>query len=70
MNQAESMWRYLLSIDVTAPAARAAIVEDFCEGAVKRDIPPFLKDGLGGGAARAKSAHPPRQARHLHAASP
>lgn len=44
MNQAESMWRYLTEeMKVEAGTAREAIVKDFCEGAVKRDIPPFLK---------------------------
>jgi radical SAM superfamily enzyme YgiQ (UPF0313 family) len=44
MNQAESMWRYLSGpLGIAAGRAARAITEDFCEGAVKRDLPPFLK---------------------------
>ncbi len=43
MNQAESFWRYLVDRLGEGDSAREAIVSDFCTGAVKRDVPPFLK---------------------------
>lgn len=67
MNQAESFWRYLVDgLSVDGELARAAILRDFCEGTVKRDVPPFLKEPKAPGASRT-GGWSSRQSRHLAA---
>lgn len=43
MSLAEQAWNYLLKNDFTHDEATEMIKKDFCEGAKKRDLPPFLK---------------------------
>lgn len=44
INQVESIWLYLTEVmGVDAEQVRMALVEDYAEGAVKRDVPVFLR---------------------------